>query len=132
MLDAEFNSKILRLAPRFTAKDDAPSSFETLKASATGGLVVWSGASDKTIYGDAFVNWSFRAWHDSIHLKLNADFSLEGEKRVAIEQCRIIQSDALARVIMGESIGQVEYFLKYGFFPVDQMTFMRNYLKGIL
>jgi hypothetical protein len=132
MIDAELNSRILKLAPKHMVSDNAPYSFETLSASSPSGLVVWSGASDKTIYGDPSVNWAFRAWHDSLHLKLGADFSLQGERIVALEQCRVIGSDAWAKIVMGEVVGQVEYLNKYGTFPADQMAFMRNWLKGIL
>lgn len=131
MINAELNSRILRLAPKFEAQDNAPYSFETLKAN-SGRLVVWSGASDQTIYGDAKVNHAFRAWHDSLHLKLDADFSFEGERRVAAEQARLIGSDSMGLIIMAEVVGQVEYLNKYGHFPVDQVQFLRNYLKGII
>src|SRR6266404_5349587 len=75
MLDSEFNRRILSLAPPFQASDYAPSSLESLKEQSLGSLVVWSGASEGTIYGDAKVNHAFRAWHDSLHLKLNATFT---------------------------------------------------------
>ena len=132
MLNSEFNNKILRLAPKFIAKDIAPSSFAELKSNATSGLVVWSGASDSTIYGDASTNHTFRAWHDSLHLKLNAPFTFEGEKLVGLEQARLIQNDTMGRIIMGEVVGQIEYLNKYGQFPANQIEFMRNYLKGII
>jgi hypothetical protein len=132
MIDAELNSRILKLSPKHSVSDHAPYSFESLKASSVSGLVVWSGASDKTIYGAPSVNWAFRAWHDSLHLKLNAPFTLEGETLVALEQCRLIGSDQWAKIIMGEVIGQVEYLNKYGTFPADQIEFMRKWLKGIL
>ena len=132
MLSAELNSRILKLAPKHSVSDHAPCSMVTLADSRTSGLVVWSGASDSTIYGDRAINWAFRAWHDSLHLALNADFSMQGEKLVALEQCRLIGSDAMAKIIMGEVVGQVEYLNKYGHFPTDQFVFMRNYLKGII
>lgn len=132
MLNSEFNNKILRLAPKFTAMDAAPHSFETLKANATSGLVIWAGASENTIYGDASINHAFRAWHDSLHLKLNAPFTFEGEKRIALEQARLIGSDTLGLIIIGEVVGQTEYLNKYGHFPIDQLAFMRNYLKGVI
>ena len=130
MIDAELNNRILKLAPIYAVSNNAPNSFETLAASPS--LVVWSGASDRTIYGAPNVNWAFRAWHDSLHLKLNAPFSLEGETRVALEQCRLIGSDTWAKIVMGEVVGQTEYFNKYGTFPADQVAFMINYLKGIV
>lgn len=130
MLCAELNRKILGLAPKHLAKDLAPNTYKDLVANQVSGLVVWSGASEKTIYGDPSVNWAMRAWHDSIHLKLNAGFDVLGEKRVALEQARLIGSDQMGLVLMAEVQGQVEYFEKHGSFPVDQVLFVRNYLKG--
>lgn len=120
--------KILKLAPKFEAKDTAPSTFSDLFKPCPK-LVVWAGASENTIYGDARVNWTFRAWYDSLHIKLGADFSLEGEIRVAIEQCRLIDSDFLAQLILAEVIGQAEYFFTHNSFPENQREFILSYLK---
>jgi hypothetical protein len=130
MLSPELNHKILKLAPKHTVKDIAPDSFESLKAASTAGLVVYSGGSENTIYGDPRVNWAFRAWHDELHLKLNAPFTLEGETLVGLEQARLIGGDTLGLVMASEVVGQVEYFQKHGSFPVDQVAFLDNYLKG--
>ena len=130
MLCAELNRKILKLAPKHLARDIAPNTFKELASNTVSGLVVWSGASDKTVYGDPMVNWAMRAWHDSIHLKINAEFNSEGEKRVGLEQARLIGSDRLGLILVAEVIGQVEYFDKYGSFPIDQVQFVSNYMKG--
>ena len=132
MISHELNSKILSLAPKFTASDYAPSTYAELKSNNAAGLVVWSGASDNTIYGCNRVNHAFRAWHDSLHLKLGVNFDYAGELAVGLEQARLIKNDALGLIIMGEVVGQVEYLNKYGHFPIDQVEFMRNYLKGII
>lgn len=113
---------------KYSVADTAPSTFEDLIKAPS--LIVWSGASDRTIYGDPAVNWAFRAWHDSLHLKLNAPFTLEGEKRVALEQARLVDSDAIARIILAEVVGQAEYFAKQGEFPVDQVAFIKAALAA--
>lgn len=130
MLDASLNSKILKLAPRYTAKDTAPETFQALKSQATSGLVVWDGMSDQTIYGDNKVNHAFRAWHDSLHLKLNAPFTLEGETIVALEQARVLDSGYHGEIMLAEVIGQARYLAKYGHFPIDQTKFILEYLRG--
>jgi hypothetical protein len=131
MLSSELNRKILKLAPRHTVSDIAPHSFETLKSAATSGLVVYSGGSDDTIYGDPRVNWAFRAWHDQLHLDLNAPFTLEGERLVGLEQARLIGGDRLGLIMVAEVVGQIEYLEANGGFPVNQAEFLRNYLKGV-
>jgi hypothetical protein len=130
MIDATLNYKIKKLAPKFSASDFAPDTFEKLRSNSVSGLVVWAGASDSTIYGDPSVNHAFRAWHDSLHLKLNAPFTLEGERLVAIEQARLVGSDTMGNILIGEIVGQAEYFAKHGEFPANQVEFMLNWLKG--
>ena len=127
----ELVNKMKHIFPvKFDAKDIAPNTFQDLMSNASSRLVVWSGASDLTIYGEASSNHLFRAWHDSLHIKLNADFSLQGEIIVAREQARLIDSDAMAKIIMAEVQGQAEYFNKHGSFPIDQVAFIQDYLKA--
>lgn len=130
MLSYELNSKILKLAPRHTVKDIAPDSFASLKGASTSGLVVYSGGSDNTIYGDPRVNWAFRAWHDKLHLDLNALFTLQDETLVGLEQARLIGGDSLGLIMVSKVVAQVEYFETNGIFPVDQKEFINNYLKA--
>jgi hypothetical protein len=132
ILDAELNRRILRIAPSHTAQDYAPATFEALKGQSVGSLVVWAGASDKTIYGDPTVNHAFRAWHDSLHLALNAPFTLQGERIVALEQARLIGGETFGHIIMAEVVGQAEYFALTGQFPVDQKAFDLKYLQVLL
>jgi hypothetical protein len=33
---------------------------------------------------------------------------------------------------MAEIVGQLEYFQKHGSFPVDQVEFIKQYMKGII
>lgn len=129
MLSFTLNEKILRLAPRFTVNDNAPSDFKSLVQAPS--LIIWAGASDNTIYGDKAVNWAFRAWHDSLHIALNADFTLQGEIRVALEQARQLESDYLAKVMLAEIKGQAEYFAINGQFPADQASFINKYMLSL-
>lgn len=130
-INAELNRKILGFANklRYTVKSYAPETFQELKASKTGSLIVYDGASENTVYGDPKVNHAFRAWHDALHLSLNADFTSEGEYRVGIEQARLIDSDIMARIILAEVNGQVEYFERHGCFPANQLQFTLNYVN---
>lgn len=130
-LSYDLNRMILKLAPKHSVSDHAPSTFAELSASATSGLVVWAGGSDKTIYGDASTNHAFRAWHDSLHLKLNAPFTLAGETRVALHQASLVGGDLMGNLIMAEVVGQAEHMAKTGHFPADQVKFIMEYMRGI-
>lgn len=127
MLSAELNRRILKLAPKdYRVSDTAPATFKDLVSSP--GLVVWSGASENTIYGSPLVNYAFRAWHDSLHKLLGAEFTLDGEIRVAREQARVI-GGMYAEIVIAEVEAQAKHLELLGYFPVDQYAFICDYLK---
>lgn len=126
----EINSLILKQASKlnFTVKDVAPSTFSELLASPS--LVIWSGASDNTIFRDASVNWAFRALHDKLHLETGLGFSPESE----IELGRIQASQytgLMADLVYTETAGQAEYYLKNGLFVINQVEFTLNELRKL-
>lgn len=116
--------------PRFEVRDLAPNTFADVVCHyrQTGYIVVYSGGSENTIYGDASTNYLSRAWHDFVHIKLGQGFDLAGETAVCLEQCRQVQSDTLALLFHAEIVSQAEYFFKTGLFPADQLQF----IKGLL
>jgi len=65
-----------------------PETYEELIAllDAGGRMLVYSGASERTIYGDPEVNYAFRAWHDWCHWRGRYDFSYEGERAACAMQ----------------------------------------------
>ena len=111
----------------FTVSDSAPSTYSELVSRGSDSLVIWSGGSDLSIYGDRAINYGFRAWHDSLHLSLGADFTLDGELLVAREQARTLGDD-IGDFLIAEVKGQAEYFSKNGCFPVDQYSFVKDYM----
>jgi hypothetical protein len=140
-LDLTFNIAVHTIAARLfpcgydvTADQNAaPYSLDTLKAhvAVTGRILVWSGASDHTIFDCAETNWAFRAWHDWCHWRHNLPFTVAGERAVAT-----IQKEHLATVYPGRSelarwqrLGdievceQVEHLTTTGQFVADQMAF---------
>jgi hypothetical protein len=122
----EFKNLILQTAPRHEVKDIAPSTEIELFNSPS--LVIWSGASEGTIWNDARVNWSFRALHDALHLKVGIGFSpLEEIELGRIQASRY--SGLLADLVYCEVAGQAEHYLKTGQFVIDQVEFTLNYLK---
>lgn len=116
----EINNLILKTAPRHLVSNIAPNSALDLFTSPS--LVVWSGASEHTIFGDARVNWAFRALHDALHLNTGLGFSPEEE----IELGRIQANQytgLMADLVYIEVAKQAEYYLKSGLFVTDQVLF---------
>ena len=122
----QINDLILKSAPRHQVKDSAPSTEIELFNSPS--LVVWSGASENTIYQDTRVNWAFRALHDALHLETGLGFSVPEE----IELGRIQANQytgLMADLIYIEVAGQAEHYLKTGQFVKDQVAFTLNQLN---
>lgn len=129
MLITQFNGLILRHAAalQYRVSDHAPQTFADLRAT---GLVVWSGASDRTIFGDARVNWAFRALHDALHLKTGIGFTPAEEIYLGRMQASQY-SGLLADLVYIEVAGQAEHYLKTGQFVADQIKFTWESLKCI-
>lgn len=125
------NASILELAPEFEARDMAPETLAELEQSFrdTGKLIVWAGASNRTVYRDAHVNHAFRAWHDAHHIALKSAFDQNGEAETCLAQLAELKRrfpcvDARAlRLIDAEINGQARYFATHGAFPADQVQF---------
>lgn len=116
----EINNLILKQAPRFTVRDVAPSTESELFQAPS--LVIWSGASDHTIFGDARVNWAFRALHDQLHLKTRLGFDVDSE----IELGRIQASKytgLMADLVYVEVALQAMHYKTTGQFVSDQVAF---------
>lgn len=149
-IDIHFNIAVMTIARRlfpggWDVAEDAPGSLEELTQhiADTGRMLVWSGGSDATIFGDAEHNYAFRAWHDWHHWKWQLPFTLEGEAAVCD-----LQKDDLDivyglpvtpgerfrrsmhyRLIDCEINGKLKYSKMHGGeFPVDQIAFARMYL----
>lgn len=83
-----------------------------------------------TIYGDPEVNYAFRAWHEATHVRLDAPFTLAGERRVcAAQQADVAklygkrEAHMFAHILYCEIIEQAEEFERTGRFPHDQRAF---------
>jgi hypothetical protein len=128
MMFRELNNLILNSAPQHEVRDVAPSTFQDLLAST--GLVIWSGESDHTIFGDARVNWAFRALHDSLHLKIQLDFSPRAEIELGRIQANQY-SGLMADLVYIETAGQAEHYLKTGRFVLNQVEFTISEFRKI-
>lgn len=96
----------------------------------TGKIYIWTGASDRTIFGEPTVNHYFRAWHDYIHITNNLGYDFVGESIVCEIQKSMLPIDwVLERnLVHAEIIGQAQYFMLNGEFLNDQRKFTRRYL----
>lgn len=134
----ELERLALKLAPAFTVSSLAPDTWEKTQASfETDKLIVWSGASDATIYSTAVANWYFRAWHDSIHLKYGFDFSLHGEARTcerqiaqAWQHCSRENRKLMSDLLEIEIVEQARLAVYQGIFVSNQKQFTIEQLKA--
>lgn len=142
-LSVRLNVAVLHIASRlfptgFDVGENAPDTLEALRSyvRSTGRMLVWSGASESTIFGDREVNYAFRAWHDHAHLCGNHPFTPAGEAAVCEEQisdlvasCRCRETEQMARLVFAEVVGQVAYqSVHNGAFPRNQRAFVQAYL----
>lgn len=125
------NNEVLRQSKnlRYTIKEIAPSTIQDLRNESS--LVIWSGASDATIYQDASVNYAFRAIHDALHLKTGLDFSPKHEIEMGRIQASKQSSSLMSELFYTEIARQAEYYLINGVFVQDQVNFTKQYIKGL-
>ena len=125
----------------YATSPDAPNNWARLQAECTPTrITVWDGASDRGLLGSAD-NYAYRAWHDSVHLKVGADFSIPGEHTAALAQLQELRAilvelgtdpDLVADVealFWAESWGQVAHVERFGKFPLDQLAFDMAYFS---
>ncbi len=141
-LSRAFNVAVLHITGRalpmgFDVSDKAPSDYDALVSHyrETGRILVWSGASDHTIFDDSDVNIAFRAWHDSKHVIHGFPFTLAGEVGAMKRQKADVRAiydgasaDYFCRLLTAEIFGQFKYNQAHGGFPIDQMGFARAYM----
>lgn len=89
-------------------------------------MPIWGGKSHSTVWGQPHYNILFRALHDTIHLKYNCEFTLEGElkaSRIQGEICDILGLDTLKRIMHIETAEQALYLDKHRVFPPQTFTY---------
>lgn len=117
---------------------NAPDDYDALlrayaHSAATGApLPVSSRHNGRTIYPSSTGNLAFRFWHDVTHVKLECDFGLEGETRVAMAQLDILRGFGFDprsleyRLLFADTFGQTVYNLVVEAYPADQEGFVRT------
>jgi hypothetical protein len=93
-------------------------------------LVIWSGASDKTVFVSREYNWMFRAIHDKLHLESGLGFTIEEEIELGKLQANQFEG-VIADMVYIEIAKQVEYYKTHCKFVENQLEFMREELRRI-
>jgi len=117
--------------PPIEVSEYAPETLADVVAhyNATGKIKVWAGASEGTIWGPAAGNWLFRGWHDYCHVLSLGEFNAAGEALVCYVQKSQTESSFMHKALQIEIMGQLEYQIEIGHFPVDQLQFFINKIK---
>lgn len=93
-------------------------------------ITVWSGGSDNTIFGDARVNYAFRALHDALHIKTRLGFTHAEEYQLGKLQASQYDSDLMSTLVYCEVVCQAKYHETTGLFVVNQVEFTNDYMKS--
>ena len=135
----ELEAFIIEQAPSHYATADAPADWHALKVwyelwnirLANGEcyvIPVFDGGCEDTIYSSPRVNHAFRAWHDSLHLILDEDFSLHGEREVAARHVLAAERAGLSwrdkEMLWADTYGQRAYYQQTGEYVKDQAAFV--------
>jgi len=133
----DLEDMILDMAPPHYPCENAPDTMSALLEWWHGDekeMPVYSGASEKTIWSSPEINYAFRAWHDSIHVMYNYDFSFKGELLTARMQITLteeyLKTDQFSDLLWCEIAGQVGYFAAFNKFPEDQKEFVYRLLAN--
>jgi hypothetical protein len=141
-IDPTFDYVVSLLAPRFRVSASQFADFAAMRENfnAFGFLTVNGNFSDRTIYGTAWTNFQFRAWHDSAHIACDSDFSRAGETeamRLQIAQVWKLRGPSgtdkhrWACILDAEILGQLDAYELTGEFVEDQRAFTIEYLQRV-
>lgn len=111
---------LLAVAPPHIASMDSPNTYEDVRKyhEENGVFHVFAGGSTDTIFSSREVQYAYRAWHDSIHMKYEIPFGMQSELAVA----RLQESIALdahvdpkdARLLRLDLEAHIEYYYASG------------------
>lgn len=118
--------------------DDAPQEWEAIKRQFIPGRVVQvaKGGLEHSLFGAAY-EYALRFWHDALHVKLNADLSLEGELAVAVEHLKEVEHEFGARsleaiILAADTFGQTLFFRLKGGFVSNQHDYTKAFARVVV
>lgn len=95
-------------------------------------LPVYDGGCENSVYDTPYLNHCFRAWHDSLHLELDLDFSLKSELKIALAHRDEIRDLGLSTrdqdIVVADVAAQALYYDRFGVFVEDQQRFVADVL----
>lgn len=122
---------------------DAPSKYLEMRKfrDENGYFLIYSGASETTIFSSNEINIKFRAIHDAEHYNNKLNFSFNDEKLLSELQASKaalwaygagytqFESYNVLKIVNAEIKGQIEYYEVNGKFLENQKEYIENYLK---
>lgn len=110
---------------------------EELQACHKTGLAfrVYRDFSDDTIFDGPATNWAMRFWHDTRHVWLGADFSLDDELEVASCHLARARDEGLGpgtleySLLYADTVGQTMFVARTHSFVIPQLDFALDYLQ---
>ncbi len=131
-LSESLNTQIVKHAPPYIVVPDAPNTYADLKRYGIddkGRIRVSPTNSINTIYADKQVNYAFRAWHDSLHLKYVLSFSLSDELKVAQLHQRLIIGNYEKALIYIDVAEQARYWYVNRKYVENQREFVLDFIN---
>ena len=117
---------------------DAPQDWEGIKRQFIPGKVVKVGTDgvETSLFGAGY-EYALRFWHDALHVKLNADLSLEGELVVATAHLEEVEAAfgprSLEAIIMAaDTFGQTLFFRLKGGFVSNQHDYTKAFARVVV
>ncbi len=132
----ETEAWLLRVAPKHFASADSPTTFEAVKKQAEpyGIYHVFNGGSTDTMFSERKYQYAYRAWHDSIHMAHELDFSKESELLVARLQEKIALKHGInprdAKILRLDLETHIYYYYAKGEHPVKQIELITDCLNN--
>ena len=126
------------MAPAHVVDMSGPSNWSELQATLSrdpsAPLPVNPFGAEGSIYDSVATNIAFRAWHDSLHLALWADFGSAGEYAVALEHRRLARLAGLpesdVRALWADTWQTFCYAARHnGEFPTNPRAFVAQCLE---
>jgi len=145
-LSSFVQSKALQMAKRFALSYEpmprAPETLPEMQRAYRHCIIhstpfpIWEGGSENTIYISASDNYAFRFWHDMLHLALYAETILVdevelGHIHVGCVMAQFGMHSLEAAMMRADTIEQSKYEAEHGHFPVDQLAFVKEYVRSM-